>query len=315
MGSIFKKKKKYKLGFAFSGGGAKGAAHCGALQALYEFGLKADVVAGTSAGSIAATMYSAGMSPVEITNNFSNLDFRDLLGTQLPKGGMFDTKPLVKHLKKILPYERLEDLPVKTYVVATSIERGLVRFFEEGEIAPRIAASCAIPLIYQPVKIEGEHYSDGGVLMNLPVSALRDKCEKVIALNLHQAGKICYRDSMYSIAIRSFSLMFMANIMEDAAHANLVIDMDTSSYSAYDLSNIESLFYVGYNTAVDVLEANGYKRVMPKQALQHLGKDKQPGALDELKMKAQAMLAKSEELKNSAKRLIAGSGNKKSLEA
>ncbi len=273
MKRFFKKDKKYKTGFAFSGGGAKGAAHCGALQALYEFGVKADIVAGTSAGSIAATLYASGMSPVEITDNFSNLDFRDLLGTQLPKGGMFDTKPLVRHLKKIIPYERLEDLPVRTMVVATSLERGAVRFFEDGEIAPRVAASCSIPLIYQPVKIDGEHYVDGGVLMNLPVSALRDKCEKVIALNLHQAGEIRYRDSLYSVAMRSFTLMFLSNIMEDAARADMVIDIDTSSYSAYDLSNIESLFYLGYNAAVKALEENGYKRVMPRQALRHTRKE------------------------------------------
>ena len=273
MKRFFKKDKKYKTGFAFSGGGAKGAAHCGALQALNEFGVKADIVAGTSAGSIAATLYASGMSPVEITDNFSNLDFRDLLGTQLPKGGMFDTKPLVRHLKKIIPYERLEDLPVRTMVVATSLERGAVRFFEDGEIAPRVAASCSIPLIYQPVKIDGEHYVDGGVLMNLPVSALRDKCEKVIALNLHQAGEIRYRDSLYSVAMRSFTLMFLSNIMEDAARADMVIDIDTSSYSAYDLSNIESLFYLGYNAAVKALEENGYKRVMPRQALRHTRKE------------------------------------------
>ncbi|MCR5828087.1 MAG: patatin-like phospholipase family protein [Bacteroidales bacterium] len=273
MKRFFKKDKKYKTGFAFSGGGAKGAAHCGALQALYEFGVKADIVAGTSAGSIAATLYASGMSPVEITDNFSSLDFRDLLGTQLPKGGMFDTKPLVRHLKKIIPYERLEDLPVRTMVVATSLERGAVRFFEDGEIAPRVAASCSIPLIYQPVKIDGEHYVDGGVLMNLPVSALRDKCEKVIALNLHQAGEIRYRDSLYSVAMRSFTLMFLSNIMEDAARADMVIDIDTSSYSAYDLSNIESLFYLGYNAAVKALEENGYKRAMPRQALRHTRKE------------------------------------------
>lgn len=273
MKRFFKKDKKYKTGFAFSGGGAKGAAHCGALQALYEFGVKADIVAGTSAGSIAATLYASGMSPVEITDNFSSLDFRDLLGTQLPKGGMFDTKPLVRHLEKIIPYERLEDLPVRTMVVATSLERGAVRFFEDGEIAPRVAASCSIPLIYQPVKIDGEHYVDGGVLMNLPVSALRDKCEKVIALNLHQAGEIRYRDSLYSVAMRSFTLMFLSNIMEDAARADMVIDIDTSSYSAYDLSNIESLFYLGYNAAVKALEENGYKRVMPRQALRHTRKE------------------------------------------
>ncbi|MBO4765079.1 MAG: patatin-like phospholipase family protein [Bacteroidales bacterium] len=307
MGSIFKKEKKYKLGIAFSGGGAKGASHCGALQALYEFGIKADIVAGTSAGSIAATMYAAGMSPVEITNNFTTMDFRDLLGTQLPKGGLFDSKPLLKHLQKIIPYENLEDLPIKTIVVATSIEKGRACFFESGEIAPRVAASCAIPVIYQPVKIDGGHYVDGGVLMNLPVSALRDRCKKVIALNVHQAGETPYRDSLYSIATRSFSLMFLSNTMEDAARADILIDMATSSYSAYDLSNIESLFYIGYNTAVRVLEENGYKRLMPQQKLAFQRKEKPHTKIDDIKERAQQMLAKSEELKEGARKLITGS--------
>lgn len=312
MAKLFLKKKKETIGIAFSGGGAKGAAHCGVMQAMYEYGVKADMVAGTSAGSIAATMYAAGMSPVEIANNFTTLDFRDLLGTQIPKGGVFDSKPLVKHLKKIIPYERLEELPVKTIVVATSIEKGAVKYFEEGEIAPRVAASCSIPIIYQPIKLEGEHYVDGGVLMNLPVSALRDKCDKVIGINLHQAAEMRYRDSLYSIALRSFSLMFLSNAMEDASKADIVMDIDTSSYSAYDLSNIETLFYKGYDTAVKVLEANEYKRVMPRQELTFLHKEKQPGKIDELKMHAQAMLARSEELKNAARQLITGPADKKS---
>ena len=307
MGNIFKREKKYKVGIAFSGGGAKGASHCGALQALYEYGIKADIVAGTSAGSIAATMYAAGMDPVAITNNFATMDFRDLLGTQLPKGGLFDTKPLQKHLQKIIPYENLEDLPVKTMVVATSIEGGRIRFFESGEIAPRVAASCAIPVIYQPVKIDGEHYVDGGVLMNLPVSALREKCRKVIALNVHQAGETPYRDSLYSIATRSFSLMFLSNTMEDAARADLLIDMETSAYSAYDMRNIETLFFIGYNTAVKVLEENGYKRVIPQRKLEIMRKEKPHTKLDDIKERAQQMLAKSEELKEGARKLIAGS--------
>ena len=46
--------KKYPLGIAFSGGGAKAAAHCGALQALKEYGIKPDVMSGTSAGALVA---------------------------------------------------------------------------------------------------------------------------------------------------------------------------------------------------------------------------------------------------------------------
>ena len=54
---------KYQLGVAFSGGGAKAAAHCGALQALKEFGLRPDIVAGTSAGSLVAVLYASGFTP------------------------------------------------------------------------------------------------------------------------------------------------------------------------------------------------------------------------------------------------------------
>ena len=53
--------KKYHLGIVFSGGGAKAAAHCGALQALKEYGVKADVLAGTSAGAMVAAFHSAGI--------------------------------------------------------------------------------------------------------------------------------------------------------------------------------------------------------------------------------------------------------------
>ena len=95
--------------------------------------------------------------------------------------------------------------------------------------------------------------------------------------------------------------------MEDAARADILIDMDTSSYSAYDLKNIETLFFIGYNTAVKVLEENGYRRVMPQQKLEIMRKEKPHTKIDDIKERAQQMLAKSEELKESARKLITGS--------
>ena len=266
--------KQHKIGIAFSGGGAKGAAHCGALQALYEFGIKADAVAGTSAGSIAATLYAAGIKPIDMANMFSTLDFRDLLNPQKPRGGLFGSRPLVKHLRDIIPYQNLEDLPISTTVVATSLERGAVKYFTEGEIATRVTASCSIPIIFQPVKLEGEHYVDGGVLLNLPVSILRDNCETVIAINLHHAETIPYRDRIASIAVRSSMLMFLSNAMLEADQADIFVNIDTSAYKAYDLSKIETLFHIGYDTTVKVLEEKGYTRAMAPQELQFAHKSK-----------------------------------------
>ena len=296
--------KQYKIGFAFSGGGAKGAAHCGALQALYEYGISADIVAGTSAGSIAATLYAAGVAPVDMANMFATLDFKDLLGAQTPRGGIFDSKPLVKHLSKIIPYRNLENLPIPARVVATSLEKGCVRYFTEGEIAPRVAASCSIPIVYQPLKIDGEHFVDGGVLMNLPVTPIRECCETVFALNLHHAETIPYKDRLTGVAVRCSALMFLSNVMIEAEKADIFINIDTSDYSVYDLSKVETLFHIGYDTAVKVLEEQGYRRVMPAEKLVFARKPKKPSAVDGLKLKAQEMIQKSDALRVAAAELV-----------
>ena len=279
--------KQFKYGIAFSGGGAKGAAHCGALQALMEYGIKAGVVAGTSAGSIAAALYASGMQPVDMANQFATLDFKDLLDTQVPKGGLFGSKPLVKHIRNLIPYKNLEDLPIETHVVTTCIENGKSQIFNTGEIAPRVVASCSIPVIFQPMVINGRHYVDGGVLMNLPVEPIRGRCKTAIAINLHHASEKRYKDSLASVAMRSMFLMFLSNTPPHAEQADIFINIDTSEYSAYDLSKVETLFYIGYDTTVKVLEEKGYSRQMPQQQLEFLHKEKK-SKIEEMKLAAQA---------------------------
>ena len=253
--------KKYKLGAAFSGGGAKAAAHCGALQALYEFDLKPDIVSGTSAGALVAIYYASGFSPREIVAQFLGLNFfKDIVSPTLPKGGMFDSKPLIEHLRKHLPYTRLEDLPVPTYIVASDMEHGCAKIFSRGEIAPRAVASCSIPVIFNRTVIGGIHYVDGGAFQNLPVPAIRQRCEKLIAFNLNHIYEEPYKDNVVAVAYRSFAMMFLSNTVADARQADIFVDLDTEGCTAYDMSKLEDLFFRGYDSTVKVLEANGYER-------------------------------------------------------
>lgn len=55
-----------KIGLALSGGGAKGLAHIGVIKALKDLGINIDYIAGTSSGSIIASLYAAGFLPNEI---------------------------------------------------------------------------------------------------------------------------------------------------------------------------------------------------------------------------------------------------------
>lgn len=255
--------EKYPLGIALSGGGAKAAAHCGALQALKEFGLKPDIIAGTSAGSLVAVYYAAGLEPAEILKQFLGLNFfKDIVAPSLPKGGLFDAKPLVEHLRKTLPVQRLEELQIPVYVVASEVERGQARIFTRGDIAPRVTASCSIPVIFNPMAIGKTHYVDGGAVQNLPVPAIRKLCRKVIAFSLNPLEEEAYRNNLVSVAMRSYSMMMHSNVAASARLADLSIDLDTKGCTVYDMSKLVELFHRGYESAVAGLEAGGYQRVL-----------------------------------------------------
>lgn len=261
-------KKKYQLGVAFSGGGAKAAAHCGALQAIKEYGIQPEVVSGTSAGALVAVLYASGFTPKQMVETFQGLNFfKDIVTPHVPKGGLFDSRPLLELIRKKLPYSRMEELPIPTYIVASDIEHGVPKIFTKGEIAPRVVASCSIPVIFQPICINGVHYIDGGAFQNLPVSAIRQKCEKVIALNLNHLEEDKYKNTLMSVAYRSFMMMMTTNVAADTAQADLFVELDTCGCMAYDMSKIESLFFRGYESTVKVLEAKGYQRVMPKESI------------------------------------------------
>ena len=203
--------KKYPLGIALGGGGAKAAAHCGALQALKEFGIQPDIISGTSAGAIVAVLHASGYTPAQMIELFSGLNFfKDIITPGLPKGGFFDSKPLVEYLRKVVPYSRIEDLPVPVHIVASDMEHGMAKVFTKGELAPRVVASCSIPVVFRPMAINGVHYVDGGAFQNLPVTAIREKCEKILAFNLIHINEGKYRDNVVSVAYRTFSMMFMS---------------------------------------------------------------------------------------------------------
>jgi NTE family protein len=271
--------KKYPLGIAFSGGGAKGAAHCGALQALKEYGIQPDIVSGTSVGALVAVFYSSGLTPKQMIETFQGLNFfKDIVSPSLPKGGLFDSRPLLSLIQNLVPYSRLEELPIPTLIVASDMEHGVSKVFTKGEIAPRVVASCSIPVIFQPMCINGTHYVDGGTFQNLPVSAIRQKCDKVIAFNLNHLESEKHKNNLISIAYRSFMMMMVSNVTADAAQADLFVELDTYGCMAHDLSRIEELFFRGYESTVKALEENGYQRVMPKENIRFPKKRKKNAA-------------------------------------
>ena len=253
-----KTSRPYKVGIALSGGGARGFAHAGALLALEEAGIKPDIIAGVSAGSIVGALYASGMKPENILNIFDGVKFNDLCELSVPKDGFFKLDRFKRFLRKYLSTEFIEDLQLPTLICATDLDNGVPIAFGDGNIVNAIVASCSIPIVFKPVKINGNYYVDGGVLHNLPAWSIRDKCELLIGVNCSPLVNSKMKHTVIDVALRSFDLLARTNAISDMALCDIVVETkDIAQHKVFDLKERTKVYKSGYAITRQVLEENG----------------------------------------------------------
>lgn len=244
-------KPPYRLGVALSGGGARGFAHVGALKALEEAGMKPDVIAGVSAGAVAAVMYAAGVPLDEMLSLFTSTKFTDFARPSLIHGdGMFSLMRFKQFIEEATGIDRLENLRIPTYVGVTDLDHGEPAEFHEGPLGERVVASCSIPIVFSPVEIDGIHYVDGGVLRNLPAWIIREKCETLIGINVSPLRTFEYKKSFLDIGMRTYNLMAKANQQQDMDICDhVIITPELIHYQVFNLKDIHKAYLSGYSAA------------------------------------------------------------------
>lgn len=246
--------KKYTLGLALSGGSVKGFAHLGLMKYLDEVGLCPEILAGTSAGSVMATFYAAGYAPEEIFEIFSKGGFLQMTSFAGTGGGLFSTTNFYKHLRKHLKYKRLEDLPIPVRIVATDLDAGEQRVFTEGPLAKIILASCSMPILFQPVELDGHTYVDGGLFRNFPVTVIREDCETVIGMNLGPVHEGETEKTLRAIANRTWELVFRQNTAPDREACDYLLETEeVMKFGMFDLQATKKLWQIGYELAKEKL--------------------------------------------------------------
>jgi NTE family protein len=241
------KNKQYGLGLALSGGGARGFAHPGALRAIEDFGLKPEIISGTSAGALAGVLYADGYTPEEILNLFAGKDLRKFVDLQMPVAAIFGMSGFRRFLKKHLHAKNIEDLSIPIKVVATNLDEGKSAVFDAGPIIDAVVASCSIPILFNPVVINGINYVDGGIFKNFPVSVIRGLCDKVIGVNVSPLVSKKYNKTIMQIAERSYHYMSRTNTLLDRTLCDVLIEMtDITRFKTFDLVNSEKIFKMGY---------------------------------------------------------------------
>ncbi len=162
------------ISLALGGGGARGAAHIGVLRVLEKAGYKVKAIAGTSIGSMVASIYATGKTADEVEQIFAAVDQSRLYGWPLSDGpGLLGMRGITDFLRVQLGERTFDDLVIPCAVVAVDLNSNREIILQEGHVVDAVSGSIAIPGIFPPKEYHSYLLVDGGVLDPVPVRAAR----------------------------------------------------------------------------------------------------------------------------------------------
>jgi NTE family protein len=138
-------------------------AHAGVMSVLEEEGLLPARVCGSSAGALVGGLWAAGVPARAICDQFVALrreHFWDIRpGFGLLRGSLFRAL-----LESLVHGQTFEQCRVQLAISAFDLGARRTAILSSGEVAPAVHASCALPVMFQPVRIGRRFYLDGGIL-------------------------------------------------------------------------------------------------------------------------------------------------------
>ena len=247
---------KYKTGLVLSGGGTRGFAQIGVLKALEESGIRADVISGTSVGSIVGAMYADGYSPERMLEIFRKYSIFRLSRPSFSRKGFLNFRGLKNGIIRHLSVHTFEELDIPLYVCIANISTGEVEYVHQGPLPDVLTASASIPILYAPVRIRNDLYIDGAIFDNFPVKHIRDQCERIIGINIMPAGPQQKLNNFRRTSMRIFQLLMNAADRDSWQECDLLIEPEGIAEFGYPRHKQGmQMFTLGYESARKVLNA------------------------------------------------------------
>lgn len=268
------------------GGGARGAAHIGVLQALCAADLKFDIVTGTSAGSLVGGFFAAGFTPQEIkhissmvnwdmfpvrwVSLLSNLLKSSFKATSTPAittDSIVSTKKLERLLKRYLGNTKIKNLPRNFATVAVDLHTGETVVFSREKLPDRTApvltdvklweamrSSMAIPVVFSPTSFPPWLLTDGGIKENLPVDLAAELgAEKVIAVDVGPPLPPLQPINFIQIGLRALDIMAEERSEWSTDIPVEVIRPDVTAIGGLDFNRLDEAIEAGYQAGLEYL--------------------------------------------------------------
>jgi NTE family protein len=245
-----------KLGLALGGGAARGFAHIGVIQVLEEAGLRPDFVAGTSAGSVVAALYASGKTGAQLQQIGESMEEAAISDWTLPvfNSGILRGDALAKYVNQQVGGRSIETMTVPLGIVATDLYSGDMVVFQRGDTGMAVRASSAVPAIFQPVKIAGRSYVDGGLVSPVPVRAARSMgAQVVLAIDISSPPDSSGTDGTIAVLLQTASIMGKSINGFELKEADVVVRPDLRAVSSADFSSRKKAIEAGRRAMLDLL--------------------------------------------------------------
>lgn len=213
-----------RIGLALGGGAARGFAHIGVIQVLEEAGIRPELAAGTSAGSLVAALWASGLGGAELGRLAQSMEESAIADWAFPGRGLLRGEALARYVRDLTAGRLIEQMPRGLGIVATDLDSGEPILFQRGDTGAAVRASSAVPAVFQPVRIGSREYVDGGLVAPVPVAqARRMGADLVIAVDISEAPEGQATGDPFRMLLQTFAIMSRSINRHALREADLVI--------------------------------------------------------------------------------------------
>jgi len=248
--------KPATIAVVLGAGASRGFAHIGALKVLEGNKIPVHMIVGTSAGSFVGSLYAYGFNAFQIQKMALSIDKAEIIDFTVPDNGFIKGEKLEGYVNALVQNTPIEKMRLPFYAIATNIQNGQEVAFGKGNTGTAVRASCAIPGIFRPVRIDKAMYVDGGVVSPVAVDAARRMgADIVIAVDISADTEGMQPEGTIETILQSISIMHSRMSASQISRADVVIRPKVGRISAADFDKRHEAVIEGEKAALEALPA------------------------------------------------------------